>query len=618
MSIQAQPGAEAQAATAPRGAVTPPGGGFLTSKVPQWIFTSEQFSEDTIMIVEEVEKYWYEKVLANVEALEHKAMVEVDGKEIPLMIKLLREGAELGMMGIDVPEDFGGLELDKITSGRLAEVTHGCSSAAVTFGAHAGIGTLPIVYFGNDDQKSRWLPKLASAELISCYCLTEPGSGSDALSGKTTATLSEDGTHYLLEGEKTWISNGSWADVGIVFARLNGEYSGFIVDLNQPGVTRGVEEKKMGIHGSSTTSLSFDNVKVPIGDMLGQPGDAPKIALNILYLGRMKLGLSCIGAAKYCVNQTVKFGKERKQFGQSVITFEMQKGKLADMVASTYAVDSLSYRVLGDIEAEVSQLEHGPGYAQRQIGVFRRFGFDTSCIKILGSETLMQVANHAVRMHGGYGFAEEYQVERVMRDNVVDTIFEGTNDVNRLVCYGDLTKNVYSGTINFREYLEKIHNKLRADKLAIAKGEGPLADELAWLTALKRLACYSLERVLIGVGKDVRVRQMPMAAMADLAMAVYAAESTVVRARLSLAQEGAYGERAGAVAAIARLVTYRAARRAWNIAREALTNVCLPGEVEPVLAAAHKLFEPASAPVDTFGLSNVIADYVIEQGKYPF
>lgn len=598
-----------------------PGGGFLVAPVPREVFCREQVEEEVLELVAAAEEFWHERVLSRVEDIEDKKTVEVDGVETPLGVALLREAGELGLLSLDIPEAYGGMEVDKITSFRVTEVFGGCASQAATNGAHAGIGTLPIVYFGNEDQKQRYLEKLGTAELVGCYALTEPGAGSDALSGRTKATLADDGSHYKISGEKIYITNGAWADLAIVFARLDGKYSAFIVDLHQEGVSRGLEEQKMGIHGSSTTTLAFDDVKVPLENLLGEKGDAAKIALNILYLGRLKLGVAAMGSCKYVIDRTVKFGLERKQFGQAVLSFEMQKTKLADMVVRTFEVDSACYRMIGEMESCLEVLEDGPEKPSKEIGVMRRFGPETSIIKIYGSETLMRVANHAVRMHGGYGFCREYQVERVMRDNVVDTIFEGTNDINRMICFGDTVKNIYMAEMPFREFTEDLHRRLREGDLEFRGDPSPVRDEEARLVALKRALVYVIEKAMIGVGKDVRVEQAVMAEVASAMTEVYGAESSVARIRWLLSEGKARGERATVLEAVAKLALQNAIDQTAPACRRILAHVTKGGNYAGCAEDLERLLAgtaPVEAPLDVYGLENQVADYVIDCGKYPF
>ncbi|MBI4860100.1 MAG: acyl-CoA dehydrogenase family protein, partial [Candidatus Riflebacteria bacterium] len=547
--------------------------------------------------------------------IEQKATVEVDGQQVPVGIWLLKKAGELGLVGLDVPEEYGGLGHDKTTSARLAEACAGCASQAATVGAHAGIGTLPIVLFGSKEQKERYLPRLATGEIVSCYALTEPGSGSDALSGNTTAVPTDDGSAFILNGEKLYITNGGWADLAIVFARVGDDYSGFIVDLHTPGCSRGAEEKKMGIRGSSTTSLVFQDVRVPRENMLGAPGDAARIALNILYLGRMKLGFGCLGTSKQAIDLTIKFGKDRKQFGQPVISFDIQKAKLADMVTSVFALDSLAYRTVGAIDCESAKLDKAdPKHDEKVIEVLRSFGVETSIVKVVGSETLVKVANHAIRMHGGYGFCEEYQVERIARDNVVDTIFEGTNDINRLVIFGTMVQNVFGGDLGFREYMEELHSEIREGKLQVTVGHGPLEREINRVVAAKRAVAFTVEQAIIGTGKDIRVEQQVIAAMADALMALYSGESTVARVHAMLAKSDR--SRRGVLGAIAALAVHERCQDIRRLTLDTLAHVVPAGELPAKRATLSALLDETEAPVDSMSIKSLIADHAIEAGKY--
>jgi len=593
-----------------------PGGGFLVAPVPRGgIFGREKASEDARAFVAAIKDFHETEILPNLEKIEHKAKVEFEGKEMPIAISLVKKFAALGALGIDIAEAYGGLGLDKVTSMLATESLGGCTSIGTTFGAHIGIGTLPIALFGNDEQKKKYLPKLVAADVISCYALTEPNNGSDALGGKSTAKLSEDGTHFLLNGGKIWITNGAWADMGVVFARFDGgPYSAFIVDLNSPGVARGIEEKKMGIWGSSTTTLTFQDVKVPRENMLGNPGDAPKIALNILYLGRLKLGIGDLGNAKYAYDKTLTFASERKQFGQPVISFDLQKSKLAEMTQWIYSFDSLAYRTIGRIDEEIAKRPADKTEEEWMIDVTRSFGVECSIIKVNGSEICAKVAYHAVRMHGGYGFSQEYHVERIARDNVVSTIYEGTNDINRLVIAGDLVKNIYGGAIPFREFMEDVKARLASGKLKDAPPSGPLALEHERTAALKRGLAWLVERTLLGVGKDVRVQQQPVVAMADALIALYAAESTLARTVDKLAA-GA-GEDEATIKALVNLTLHDACREVREKGIEILTDLTPEGRIEEELATFFRLTDAFYGHVDTFALKRTVAERAIEMGKY--
>jgi len=601
------PAAAPAAPTTPRLERPAPGGGFLLAPVPrQGVFSREQVSEDQQEFAAAARAFLEGEILPRMEEIEHGALGS-DG-ETPLVIELTRQAAELGLTSIEVDEEYEGLGLDLTTSMLVSEELKGCASFAATLGAHCGIGMLPIAYFGSEEQKKTWLPSLVTAEKISCYALTEPGNGSDALNGRTTAVLSEDKSHYVLNGQKQFITNASWADVSVVFTMIDGKYSALIVDLHSEGVSRGAEEKKMGIRGSSTCGLTFQDVKVPAENLLGKVGDAAKIALNILYVGRLKLGFATLGTAKYAIDRTIDFCSSRKQFGRPVIEFDLQQGKLGEMAAWTYGCDSACYRIVGDIDALVSQLPEDHTTLD-EIEVFKRFGLESALVKISGSETLSKVLYHAVRMHGGYGFCEEYQVERLARDNVVDTIYEGTNDINRVVLSGALVESAYMGTIPFRETLECIHADLRTGEDSVAATGDYLADEEVRLLRLKRGLTYVTERILIGIGKDVRTEQQVLFLLADAIMALYCAEAAFART----VQLGADHEQAGVRADLVRLALHEAEAQARTSSRDALAHVEASTLAEH-LTNIDRLFGDPITPA--IAIKRRVAEHFIAAGRY--
>lgn len=596
-----------------------PGGGFLLAPVPaEGIFTREKFDEESYEIALEFRRFYENEVLTRVEEIDKKAYTEVDGKKTPLAIKILRDAGELGMLSAEIPEENEGLGLDVRTGCLFSEFSGGCSSFAVTMGAHQGIGTLPIVYFGNEEQKERFLPRLAVGEIISCYALTEPGSGSDALSGRTTGVLSDDGKHYIVNGEKTFISNGAWADIAIVFTRIDGLYSCLIVDLHAEGVSRGAEEQKMGQLGSSTTALIFEDVKVPVENLLGELGDASKIALNILNLGRLKLGFGCLGSMKYAIDKAVTYGLARKQFGQPILSFDMQKGRLASMVIKTYAVDALSYRVAGEIDEEIEASGDADKQA-RKVSVVRRHALEASICKILGSEALHYVAQNAVFIHGGYGYLNEYQVERIYRDNIVDMIYEGTNDVNRMVIFNDLVRNIFSSEIPFREKVGQLEAKIRKGKLGFKVPESvpeSLAPSYKRVMAAKNALLYSLNHSLIHSGKNIRNEQQVMRDISDALINIYAMDSTLAKV-IELVKEK--GDRATqAEQAIARLVVHEGTKAVRDHSTEALLGTASGGELERKLEVLAQLYVPMTSHEPVAELKRQVADAVLEAGKYCF
>jgi len=584
------------------------GGAFLTSAVPSGgIMTRELLSPEQLEIGQTAKGFIATEVMPRIEAIEHKENVTVGGIKLPLAIHLLKRSAELGLPAADIPEAYGGLGLDKVTSMLIAECSAGSPSFSVTSGAHCGIGTMPIVLFGDERQKKAYLPRLASAELVSCYALTEPGSGSDALSGKTQALLDPAGTHYLLTGEKCFITNGGWADLAIVFASVDGQYSAFIVDLHTAGVQRGHEEKKMGIRGSSTTSLMFDGVRVPVENLLGRVGDGASIALNILNLGRLKLGFGALGTARHALDLGIAYAKNRKQFGQPVITFDVQRGKLGHLAARVYALDAMAYRVAGAIaEGEARLMAAGAGH-RATIDLVRSFALEAAIIKVVGSETLRDVIDGALKMHGGYGYIEEYQIERFCRDNVIDMIFEGTNDINRLVITDNLVRNIFAGAIGFREIMTATAAALRRDRLELPT-EGPLGFEAARVMAAKRAVAFTVQEAIIGCGRALKTEQQVAQGLADALSAIYAMDSTLARVRVA---------GCGTIpTAIARLTVHEGCQAVAHLTNEVVTHVVRDGRQATKLAQLEQLQAAHGAVVDVVELRRQIADAVIEAGQY--
>jgi alkylation response protein AidB-like acyl-CoA dehydrogenase len=559
------------------------GGGFLLTPVVQRIFTREDFSDEQREIDSMVRDFALERIRP-----EHEAL-ETHNEE--LSRKLLREVGELGLTGVDVPERYGGMELDKTTSAMVVEALTLCNSASwiVMFSAHVGIGTLPLVFFGTEEQKQKYLPRLASGELLAAYSLTEAESGSDALHPKATAVLSEDGSSYLLNGTKIWVTNGGWADLYTVFAMLDGKMSAFLMERGAEGFTIGPEEKKLGIKGSSTTTLILENARVPVENLLGKPGEGGAIALNVLNIGRFKLGAADLGACKSCTTIATEYALERRQFGQPIAFFEAIRKKLAEMVVRTYALDSVIYRTVGLMDERIAALDvESPDYNAGAMAALEEFAIENSIAKILGSESLFRISDQGIQVFGGNGFSEEYPLARLYRDTRIDRIFEGTNEINRMVIYGYYLKKSLMEELPLRD----------AEKTWLEAGPQEAAGlewEVETLDAARRLTTKLLFEAISLYGQDLRNAQIVGEDLADLVIGYFAASSAINR----LLQQGERATADRAHRALARLVVSTHLEEVWRIAYR-LRAILLRGgyqrrllpDIEGLMARFHLPFDP--------------------------
>ncbi|GGG24179.1 acyl-CoA dehydrogenase [Lysinibacillus alkalisoli] len=509
------------------------GGGFLIEEADvNRVFTPEDFSDEHKMIAKTTEDYITNEVLPYVENLENH--------EFEHSVRLLKSAGELGLLGADVPEEYDGLGLDKISSALIAEKMSVAGGFSITHGAHVGIGSLPIVLFGNEAQKKHYLPKLATGELIAAYALTEPGSGSDALGAKTTAKLSEDGKHYILNGEKQWITNAGFADVFVVYAKVDGDkFSAFIVERKYDGVSVGPEEKKMGIKSSSTRTLILEDAKVPVENLLGEVGRGHIIAFNILNIGRYKLGVGTVGSSKRGLELAIKYTNQRQQFKTKLSDFALTKNKLATMAAHIYASESLNYRTVGLFEDRLGGMEEGAHKDGKAIAAaIAEYAIECSIAKVVGSETLDYIVDEAVQLHGGYGFMAEYEVERMYRDSRINRIFEGTNEINRMIVPGTFMKKALKGELPLLQVAQQLQQELLM-MMPEQVGNEPLEKEQMLVKNAKKIGVLAAGLAAQRYGAKLDNEQEVLVSIANIANQLYAMESAVVRTAKAIERDGA-------------------------------------------------------------------------------
>ena len=584
------------------------GGSFLLeSPAPQDVFTPADLSDDQKLIGQTGEEFVLKEVFPLIKDLE--------AKKPGLMAELVRKAAELGLMSGGTPEEYGGAGLDKIATTVLTEKISIYGGFAVTHGAHAGIGTLPIVYFGTEEQKKKYLPKLASGELIGAYCLSEPQAGSDAQNSLTRAELNKEGTHYILNGQKMWITNGGFADLFVVFAKVNGDkFSAFIVEKKFPGCKPGNEEHKMGIHGSSTTPVFLENCQVPKENLLHEIGRGHIVAFNVLNAGRFTLGASCVGGSKYVLSTASKYSKERKAFGKQIGDFGLVKEKLAEMAVQIFAVESMIYRSAGNMEAAMHAAAGSGDKVQNTMKVLEEYAIESSIAKVYGSEMLDLVVDEAVQVFGGYGFHEDYPVCRAYRDSRINRIFEGTNEINRMLIVQMLMKRAMSGQLALIPAAMKLADEILAGPSFEETPEGVLAEEARTVGNAKKMFLQAAGGAVQKFREKMADEQELVAALANMVMEIYAMESTLLRAQKAA---GSRGETAASVMIDAtRVFVADAAERVDHEAKRAIAAVH-EGEMLMTQMAVLKRFGKRPA-VNTIELRRNIAAAVQAQDRYPF
>jgi alkylation response protein AidB-like acyl-CoA dehydrogenase len=500
-------------------------GEFLVNEVEaKDIFIPEEFNEEQRMIAQTCSDFLEAEVYPNLE--------KVEKSDRELMKSILKKSGELGLMGISIPEEFGGFGQSFVTQMLVAETTGAGYSFSVAYMAHCGIGTLPIMYYGNKDQRERYVTKLASGEFIGAYCLTEPGAGSDANSGKTNAKLSEDGKHYILNGQKMWITNAGFADTLVVFAKIDTDrvLSAFIVESKYPGVVIGPDEHKMGIKGSSTAQIYFNDVKVPVENLLGKRGEGFRIALSILHMGRLKLGANVIGAAKKAINDSVKYANERKQFGVLISTFGALKHKMAEQVIRLFASEAAVYRVSNDVDTFMKKLTVDCGdYGRASIEAISHYAVEAAILKVVGSEMLDYVSDEAVQIHGGMGYSAEMAVERGYRDSRINRIFEGTNEINRLLVVDTAMKRAMKGDFDLYGEAEKLYSGMNNLTDGKKEGESYFPEKYRYIKNFKKAILICIHGATKRFEKNLINEQEVLNNIAEMMMETYVSESLALR-----------------------------------------------------------------------------------------
>jgi alkylation response protein AidB-like acyl-CoA dehydrogenase len=580
------------------------GGEFLIAdRTPDEVFTPEDFTEEHRMIAETTRQFIDNEVIPHIDDLEKH-----DWK---LARELVRKAADLGLIGANIPEEYGGLGLDQTSGALVGENIGRCASFATTLGAESGIGLLPIIYFGTEAAKVKYLPKIASGELITAYALTEAGSGSDAMAAKATARLSDDGTHYILNGEKMFITNGGFADIFIVFAKVDGDkFSAFIVE-RQEGLSPGAEEHKMGIKGSSTTPLVLADAKAPLENLLGEIGKGHKIAFNTLNIGRFKLGAMCIGGMKLMLHESIRYANERQQFGKSISSFGAIKSKLGEMAIRTWVGEAMIYRTLGMIEAAIGDTTD-PDAKMRAI---EEYSAECSIIKVALSEYCDYLADEMVQIFGGYGYSADYPAERAYRDSRINRIFEGTNEINRMLIPGRLMKSALSGKLALLPAAQALMDEILTPQMA------GFDDDEGLLTAEGKLAKNAKKVGLMTLGTAAQKYMMKLGdqqeiliGIADVIMDAYAMESAILRARKLAASAGE--EAAARYIDMTRVFCNDAVERIEARAKNTLAGMADGDELRTLLAALRRFTK--LTPVNTIAARQRIADVMIDANKYVY
>ena len=583
------------------------GGSFLLEeRQTADVFTPEDFSEQQQMIGQTTEEFAVNEILPQADKMEQK--------DFSISRALLKKAGDLGLAGVEIPEAYGGLEMDKVTAAIIADHIAKYAGFGTTWGAHSGIGLLPLVYFGTEEQKQKYLPRLASGDTVGAYCLSEATSGSDALNCRARAVLSEDGKHYILNGEKMWITNAGFADLYTIFAKIDGEkFTAFLVERTFPGISIGAEEHKMGIRGSSTCPVILNDCKVPVENLLGEIGKGHIIAFNILNIGRFKLGAMCVGGGRVSLESAIGYAKQRKAFNKVISDFGLVREKIANMAALIYVGESLVYRTVGMMDNALAEVDKSGADAMKETRkAIEEYAVECSIIKVWASEMVDYVVDESLQIYGGYGFVEEYPAERAYRDARINRIFEGTNEINRLIITGFLLKRAMSGQLPLMPAIKKLMDEVLSGPSVGEDLEGPLAEERKLVGQAKKLGLFAAGAATQKYMQAIQDQQEIMGAIADMTIETYAMESAVLRAQKIAATKG---EAAAALPiAMTRVYLSQAFEKVESAAKKVIAAVADGDMMRTQLAILRRLSK--YEPFNTIELRQQIAQKVIERGKY--
>ena len=588
------------------------GGSFLLEeRRPEDVFTPEDFTEQHQLIGQTAEEFAVNEILPNAEKIEHK--------DFSISRALVKKAGELGLSAVEIPEAYGGLDMDKVTAAVIADHIAKYAGFATTWGAHSGIGLLPLVYFGTEEQKKKYLPRLAAGEIVGAYALSETSSGSDALNCRTRAQLSADGRHYVLNGEKMRITNAGFADLFTVFAKVDGDkFSAFLVEKTFPGISIGGEEHKLGIRGSSTCPVILNDCQVPVENLLGEIGKGHVIAFNILNVGRFKLGAMCVGGGRVSLENAIAYAKQRKAFGKVIADFGLVREKLANMATLLYVGESLVYRTVGMMDVALNEVDKSGADAMRETRkAIEEYAVECSIIKVWASEMIDYVVDESLQIYGGYGFVEEYPAERAYRDARINRIFEGTNEINRLIITGFLLKRAMTGQLPLMAAIKKLMEEVLSGPSASDEFEGALADERKLVAQAKKLGLFAAGAATQKYMQAIQDQQEIMGAIADMTIETYAMETAVLRAQ-KIAESGSSSSKSEAAAALpiamTRVYLTQAFEKVESAARKVIAAVAEGDMLRTQLAILRRLSK--HEPFNTIELRQLIAQRVIERGKY--